>query len=107
MKATAEAMGTTTAALAAMTAEDQLRYVFHYLRPYAGRIRNLSDMYMAVLWPKAVGQPEEYVLFEKGTLAYKQNQGLDSNKDGSITKAETAARLYAIKAEGLRLGNIG
>jgi hypothetical protein len=107
MRPTAIALGTTTAALAKMTAEDQLNYVYKYMRPYAGKVRNLSDLYMGILWPAAVGKPEEYVLFEKGTVAYKQNAGLDTNKNGFITKAETAARLYAMKAEGLRPGNIG
>lgn len=106
MSSTAKGLGTTTADLAKMTAEDQLNYVYKYFRPYAGRLKSLSDTYMAILWPKAVGKPDDYVLFEGG-VAYRQNAGLDTNKDAKVTKAETAAKLYAMRAEGLRPENIG
>ena len=105
MPATAEALGTTTAALAKMTAEDQLNYVYKYFRPYAGRCHNLSDLYMAILWPAAVGQPDDYLLWDKATrpTTFRQNAGLDTNKDARIVKAEVAGKLYALKAEGLKL----
>lgn len=108
MPATARALGTTTDALAAMSAEDQLNYVYKYFEPYKGRLRNLSDLYMAILWPKAVGKPDDYVLFQgPGSITYRQNAGLDANRDARVTKAETAAKLYAMRAEGLRPGNVG
>jgi hypothetical protein len=102
MPTTAAHLGTSTAALAQMTAEDQLNYVYKYMRPWAGRAHSLSDLYMTILWPKAVGQPDDYVLFEGGTVAYRQNAGLDANRDQHVTKAETAAKLYAMRAEGAR-----
>lgn len=103
---TAEGLGTTTEALAAMTAEEQLRvYVRAYLRPYYGRIRTLSDLYMAVLWPKAVGQAEGCALFAEGSTAYLQNKGLDVDKDGKITKAEAAAYVAKAREEGLKPEN--
>lgn len=106
MPSTAQGLGTTTAALAAMSAEEQLRvYVRAYLRPYYGRVRTLSDLYMAVLWPKAVGQAETYKLFSEGSTAYLQNKGLDVDKDGAITKAEAAAYVVKARAEGLRPEN--
>lgn len=92
MPSTARGLGTTTNKLAAMTPEDQLNYVYKYLKPYKGRIQTLSDLYMAVLWPAGVGKPANYVLFSGG-VAYRQNAGLDLNKDGKITKAEAAARV--------------
>jgi hypothetical protein len=62
-------------------------------------------MYMAILWPPGVGQPDHYVLWDKATRpkTYRQNAGLDENRDDEITKAECSAKLYAMKAEGLRL----
>ena len=48
---------------------------------------------MAVLWPAAVGKKEDYVLFEAGTAAYRQNDGLDLNEDGAITKAEATQKV--------------
>jgi hypothetical protein len=104
MPKTAISLGTTTAALAKMTAEDQLNWVYKYMRPWGGRVRNLADLYMTILWPKAVGKPDDYVLFDgrAGGIAYRQNAGLDTNKDKLVTKAETAAKLYALRAEGKR-----
>ncbi|WP_432786950.1 hypothetical protein AAEX37_01012 [Oligella sp. MSHR50489EDL] len=93
MPATAISLGTTTDALSKMTAEDQLNWVYKYLLPYKGRVKTLSDLYMAVLWPRAVGEPDNYVLFRQGTVAYLQNSGLDINKDGLITKADASAKV--------------
>lgn len=105
MPSTARSLGTTTDELARMTAEDQLNYVYKYFRPWAGRLKTLGDLYMAILWPKAVGQPDDYALFTGG-IAYRQNAGLDTNKDGRVTKAECVAKLYALRAEGLRPENM-
>lgn len=107
MPATARSLGTTTDALARMTPEDQLNYVYKYFRPWAGKLKTLSDLYMAILWPKGVGKPDDYALFIQGGAAYRQNAGLDSNRDGRVTKAECSAKLYAMKAEGQRPGNVG
>lgn len=93
MPSTAKSLGTTTDALAKMSPEEQLNWVYKYLKPYKGRIQSLSDLYMAVLWPRGVGEPDNYFLFKKGTVAYRQNAGLDLNKDGLITKAEASAKV--------------
>lgn len=105
MPSTAKALGTTTAALAKMTAEDQLNVVYKYFRPWKGKLKSLSDVYMAILWPKAVGKPDDYALFTGG-VAYRQNAGLDLNKDGKVTKAECSAKLYAMRAEGRKPENM-
>ena len=104
MPSTARSLGTTTEKLAAMTPEDQLNYVYKYFKPYKGRLRTLSDVYMAILWPRGVGKPESYPLFVRGKspLAnYDQNAGLDTNKDGVITKAEAAAKVQAKLLKGM------
>jgi len=97
MSSTAKGLGTTTAKLAKMTRLEQLVYVEKYLKPLLSGVKNptLSDMYMAVLWPKAVGKPNDYVLFRKGTKQYGPNAGLDTNKDGTVTKAEASSKVYA------------
>lgn len=103
MERTAEAYGTTCAGLAAMTAEKQLDYVWLYFRDQIaahGKIRSLSDCYMAILNPIAIGQPEESVLWVSGSLQYAANNGLDANKDHKITKAEAAACVRRTLAEG-------
>lgn len=108
MPATARGLGTTTAQLAAMTAEDQLNYVWKYFEPYDGRLKTLGDLYMAILWPAGVGKPDSYVLWDKGArpTTYRQNAGLDTDRDGRITRAETVAKVAALKTEGLRPGNV-
>lgn len=107
MPRTAIGLGTTTQALSKMNALAQLDYVEAYLKPYKGRMRDLSSAYMAVLYPRAVGKPEDYVLFRKGSKAYKLNRGLDRNKNGQVTKAEASARVAALLEEGLRPDNLG
>ncbi|WP_422373188.1 transglycosylase SLT domain-containing protein [Hoeflea sp.] len=107
MPATARGLGTTTAALAQMSAVDQLDYVEKYLTPHRGRIGDIQNAYMAVLYPRAIGKPSGHVLFRKGSRAYKLNRGLDRNGDGQITRQEAAARVVALLEEGMRPGNIG
>jgi hypothetical protein len=99
MPATAKALGTTTEALAKMTAIEQLEYVEKYFKPYTGRLLTLEDTYMAILYPAAIGKPANYVLFSSGK-AYQQNKGIDKNKDGVVTRAEAALKVY----EKLRKG---
>lgn len=107
MPGSARVLGTSTAALAAMKAEAQLAFVEKYFQPYRGRLHNLSDLYMAILWPAAVGRPDDYVLFDRASrpAAFRQNAGLDANGNGAVTKGECAARLYGIRDEGLRPEN--
>lgn len=105
MPSTARGMGTTTAALAKMTAVQQLDWVERYFRPYRARLKGLADLYMAILWPVAVGKPSSFVLFDKNDTAhparYRQNAGLDVNRDGKVTKAEAAAKVMKLLPEGL------
>lgn len=108
MPATALALGTTAEDLARMTRLEQLDYVRMYFKPYAGRMRSLGDMYMAVLWPKAVGKADGYVLWDAGQqpTAYRQNSGLDSNNDHRVEKWEATGKLMAMLAEGRKPGNL-
>lgn len=109
MPSTAEALGTTTSDLSRMTAEDQLNYVYKYFRPYSGRLKNLGDIYMAILWPKGVGQPDSYVLWDKSKMptTFRQNAGLDVNKDQRITRAECLSKILGKLSKGLQPENIG
>lgn len=102
MPSTARDLGTTTAKLAAMTPEDQLNYVYKYFKPYKGKLITLADLYMAILWPKGIGKPESWTLWDKsqGKL-FSQNAGLDINTDGRITKAEAAAKVQAKLVKGM------
>jgi Subtilase family/Domain of unknown function (DUF4114)/LysM domain/LGFP repeat len=90
---TAKGLGTSTAALANMSAIEQLDYVEKYFSPYKDRLKTLEDVYMAVLWPKAVGKNNNYHLFAQPGQAYAQNKGLDLNDDGVVTKQEAASKV--------------
>jgi Transglycosylase SLT domain len=109
MPSTAKDLGTTSAALAAMTAEDQLDFVEQYFARFAGKLHGISDVYMAILWPVAVSQPDTFVLFSQSVSpkVYQQNKGLDLNGDGKVTKAEAASKVAASLVEGLRPENVG
>lgn len=94
--------------LARLSPEDQLNFVYRYFEPFKGRLKSLSDVYMAILWPAAVGKPEASPLWDQNSrpTTYRQNAGLDVNKDGTITKAEAAAKVAALLPEGLKQGNV-
>lgn len=110
MPAVAKGLGTTIEALGAMTAVDQLEWVHRYFTPWRRRLQGVPDLYMAILWPSAIGKPDSFVLFEATDTdhpaRYRQNAGLDTNHDGHVTKAEAAAKVVAMKAEGLRPLNV-
>lgn len=76
--------------LAAMSFIEQLAYVERYFQPYKGRIKDLGDLYLAILWPRGIGKDGAYVLWSKEShpTTYSQNAGLDRNQDGTITRAE-------------------
>lgn len=90
MPSTARDLGTSSQALANMTAEEQLDYVFKYFTPYQGKLNTLEDCYMAVLYPAAIGKGSQYSLFRRGTIEYAQNSGLDRDNNGVITVGEAA-----------------
>lgn len=113
MRQTALDLNTSVEALAGMSAEDQLNYVYKYFRERIkerGPITNLEDCYMAILWPAAVGKPNSHPLFindiAKARDSYDVNKGLDANKDNVVTKAEAAAKVRAMFAEGSQLENM-
>ena len=110
---TAEGLGTSTDDLSKMSRSEQLEYVDkHFETNLKGRLGDeggdISDLYMSVLFPVAVGKPDDFVLFGKGAMegytgtAYEQNIGLDANKDGSITKVEAAAKVIKLRDKNVK-----
>lgn len=88
LPSTAAGLGTTTAALRAMTPVQQLDYVQKYLSAYKGRMNNVYETYFAVFYPAAMGKANSYVLFSRGSIAYTNNAALDTDKDGRVTKSD-------------------
>jgi hypothetical protein len=97
MPDTALNQGTTTKALYAMTAIDQLGYVYKYFKPWTGKIKSYFDLYLVTFFPDAIGKPDDYILQTKklsaATIA-KQNPFFDVNKDGKLTVGEIKRRMY-------------
>lgn len=103
MPATARSLGTTTAALAAMSNVEQLAYVERYLKPYAPKVKRLIDLYLSVFYPAAVGKADNYVIARSGSAVYAQNAGLDIDKSGQITVGDVEKWLrQSLPAEGMR-----
>src|SRR5687767_11964368 len=48
---TAKGLGTTTAALRQMSNVQQLEYVYGHLKPFAGKMNDLTETYFAVFYP--------------------------------------------------------
>lgn len=107
MPKTAKALGTTSEKLEKMSAIEQLDYVKKYLNPYRSKLKKLEDVYMAILYPAAVGKPLTHTLFEDGKKTYTQNKGFDVNKDKKISLKEVSSKVRAMYEKGLSKGYLG
>ena len=85
MPSTARGLGTTTAVLRHMNNVQQLDYVLAYLRPYKGRMKTWVDVYLAVFYPRAMGNPNFVITSD---IVAKQNKIFDLNKDLDISVKE-------------------
>jgi hypothetical protein len=93
MPKTAIALGTTTDDLYKMDGVQQLDYVYRYFKMTGVGNGTLGDLYMAVFMPKYIGYDDKHVLGQRGApgfsgAVYRQNSGLDRNKDDKITIAD-------------------
>ncbi|BAW98400.1 hypothetical protein [Vibrio phage pTD1] len=68
-------------------------------------MKNLEDFYLSVLYPAYVGKGLDEVLFSEGSVGYRQNRGLDKNKDGNIVVGEIAETIYQMYYEGMKPKN--
>lgn len=107
MEPTAKGLGTSQAELAKMSVLEQLEFVYLHFRPFAGRLKNDGDIYLAILLPRGVGQPDDYVLWDDKNYAkaFAQNKGLDLNSDGLITRSECLHKVRMLIVEGFTQGN--
>lgn len=97
IKSSAEAIGTTTAALKSMTAIQQLDYVEKYFKmakKMAGFAENQAltggDLYALGF---GAGVAKKEVLASTGQREYSLNAGMDLDKDGKITKSDLDRRV--------------
>ena len=110
MDSTAAGLGTSTSALAKMTRAEQMKYVEkHFDSVGLPQGASFEDLYMSILYPKAMGKPNSYKLFGKGgdmPGAYAQNAPLDTDNDGAVTKYEAAAKAREHLQKGGTVGNV-
>ena len=95
-KQASDRIGTTQSLLENMTAVEQLEYVYKYYKPYKKKIKNYIDLYIATLFPVALGKPSNFVLEYKTLTAQrvaKANPLFDLNKDNKITVGEIETKL--------------
>lgn len=95
MEATAQDLGTTTAALAQMTNVQQLDYVYKYLarvQKTYGQFNHLVDVYLAVFYPASIDDSLDFVYPNR---VYAVNKGFDINGDGRILKSEIQDKILA------------
>lgn len=108
-KAGAADLGKSLDELRAMTEVEQLDYVQLYMsrciKAY-GPLRTLADVYMAILCPAGIGQPDTYQCYKVGTRAYEKNKDLDKDprnpgkSKGYITKQDATTKVQEAYEKG-------
>lgn len=85
LESTAQDLGTSTAELRLMSAEQQLDYVYKYLAKKNKKFSSYHDLYLAIIYPAAIGQPDTYELDPVSSLA---NLGFDINNNKRVSVGE-------------------
>jgi hypothetical protein len=96
---TAKDLNTTVDKIRNMNHVQQLDFVYEYLRRVRkryGDFHSLTDLYLAILYPRALAQDYCYVMYEKPSITYTRNIGLDENKDGQVTVSDIDHRMQRI-----------
>ncbi len=99
MPFTAKELNVSLERLKQMTPVQQLEYVYLYLQNVKeryGAYQSLTDLYLGVLYPKAINQDYCYALYAKPSQSYRQNSGLDENKDGIVTVSDIDKRMQRL-----------
>lgn len=99
MPFTAKDLNVSVERLKNMKPVQQLEYVYLYLQRVQtkyGSFQSLTDLYLAVLFPKALNQDYCFALYANPSKSYRQNSGLDENKDGVVTVSDIDKRMKRI-----------
>lgn len=101
MPSTAKLLGTTTDALANMSAVEQLEFVKKFYEPFRGKIVDEGDHYIATFMPAFLGKPRNSTIALKGDKVYDQNAGLDVTGDGILTVDDVKRKLERVTQTAL------
>ncbi len=96
MPTTASELGTSTNALRSMSRVQQMEWVYKYYARYKSKIKRYADLYIATLFPAALGKPLNYVLQTSrlpANVIARANPLFDLNGDQKITVGEIEAKL--------------
>ncbi len=102
MPNTALDLNTSVSDLRRMDHVEQLDYVYSYLnrvRRKHGDFKTITQLYLAILFPKAIPEEVCYTLYAAPSQAYRQNAGLDEDKDGRVTVYDIDRRLLRMFPE--------
>lgn len=102
-EATAKNLGTTTAALKAMTNVQQLDYVWKYLQQWKSEIKDTGSLYLSIFYPAALFKENSYQ-FPKWVVT--ANPIFDLNKDGNLTKSEFLSYVNQKYAKAIQANQI-
>ncbi len=89
-------LGITTEQLRNLNHLDQLDYVYQYFNQQQkqfGEYKSITDLYLSILYPPAVGKEFCYNLYGPSDKGYEQNKILDENKDGVISVKDIDDRM--------------
>ncbi|MEM9723362.1 MAG: transglycosylase SLT domain-containing protein [Bacteroidota bacterium] len=107
MPSTARDLNVSSEQLSRMGHSEQLDYVYTYLqrvKDQHGPYKSLVDLYLGILYPKALSQDPCYTLFSKPSRAYSQNSGLDENRDGRISVSDIDRRMARLFPSAYAIG---
>jgi len=96
MPATAKDFGTSVYKLKKMDHIQQMDYVqkyFERVKKKYGSFNTLTEVYLAILYPRAIPQDYCYTLYADPTEAYKKNEILDEDSDGRVTVSDIDKRM--------------
>lgn len=96
MPATAGDFGITVEKLRNLNHVEQLDFAYMYLDRVRKKYKDytsLTELYLAILYPKAIGEDFCYSLYAKPSKAYEMNTILDENKDGRVTVKDIDDRM--------------
>lgn len=107
IETTAVGLGTTTAALAKLSAVRQLSYVYRYFEHIDTNFSQytLEDVYMCILLPSMIGKGLDEPM-NWPSKAYAANKGLDIDKNGVVTKREATKRVRELYELGMQPENM-
>lgn len=88
LPSTAKRLGTSTKDILNMSNSEQLCYIEKYLKgvtPKGYKLKSMSDVYLAIFYPMALGKANNYVIGGKTSRQLKWNRPLDTDKDSILT----------------------